>query len=112
MFWNKKSPENRFIIAIKDYANIIKAIKEGTIFLPFEKEVYLKLLENHGEMVNNLSGLNKFIKTHNKDKSEVMHFWEGLIVQGYTLVDVEYVTESPSLERLCNGDSIKYVCSV
>lgn len=112
MFGSAKNEENRFIIAIKDYANITKSIKEGSISLPFGKEIYLKLLESQGAKAGNVKELGKFIKASKKEKGNVLHFWEGLIGEGYTLVNVEYVSKEPSIERLCSNDSIKYVCSV
>lgn len=112
MFWGAKKEENRHIIAIKDYTSSLKAIKEGSFYLPFDKEIYFKLLENHSTKVDNLKELGKFIKASNKVKSDVAHFWEGLIVQGYTLINVKYAEKVPSIEKLCNNDSIKYVCDV
>lgn len=112
MFWKKKMEENRFIIAVKDYNNTVKSIKEATISLPFNTDIYQKLLENHGSKVDNLKELKKFIRANQKIEKEVMHFWEGLIVQGYTLVNVEYIGRTPSIAQLCSKDAIKYVCSV
>lgn len=112
MFGKKKIVENRFIIAIKDYSNTIKSIKEGTISLPFNIAIYQKLFEDLGPTVDNLKELKKFIKLNQKIEKEVKHFWEGLIVQGYTLINIKYAERTPSIEQLCSKDAIKYVCSV
>ena len=113
MFWNKKvDRSNRFIIAIKDYSNTIKNLKEGTISLPFNKDIYLKLIESQGVKVDNHKELGKFIKLNKKIKNEVYHFWEALISEGYTLINVKYTEKVPSLEQLCSKDAIKFVCEV
>lgn len=112
MFGKKKMDEKRFIIAVKDYNNTVKLIKEGTISLPYDNAIYLKMLEGQDSRVDNLKELKKFIKANNKIGNEVGHFWEGLLVQGYTLVNVQYLDKTPSLEQLCSKEAIKYVCAV
>jgi len=111
MFGKKKAEENRYIIAVKDYASTIKSIKEGAISLPFDSAIYSKLLEDQSSKVDNLKELKKFIKANHKIEKDVTHFWEGLIVQGYTLINVQYIGKTPSLEQLCSRDIIKYVCA-
>lgn len=112
MFGKKKMEENRFIIAVKDYNNTLKSVKEGTISLPHSNALYQKLFEDQGAKVDNLNDLKKFIKLNQKIDKEVKHFWEGLIVQGYTLVNVKYVGKAPAIEQLCSKEVIKYVCAV
>lgn len=112
MFGKKKIEDDRFIIALKDYSNTTKSIKEGTISLPFNINIYQKLLEDQESTVDNLKELKKFIKLNQKIEKEVKHFWEGLIVQGYTLVNVKYAEKTPSIQQLCSKDVIKYVCKV
>lgn len=112
MFGKKKLEENRFIIAVKDYPTTTQLIKEGNISLPFDVAIYQKLLESESSKVDNLKELKKFIKVNRKIVKEVKHFWEGLIVQGYTLINVEYADRTPALTHLCSKDIIKYVSSV
>ena len=108
---NKAAGFNR-IMAIKDFSKTLGAIKGGTMYVPANKEIYTKLLENPKAKVDNVKELGKFIRTTKKAKSEVFHYWEGLIVSGYTLVGVQYDEKTPSFEKLCNNDTIKYVCTV
>lgn len=112
MFWGAKKEENRHIIAIKDYTSSLKSMKEGSFYLPFDKEIYFKLLENHAIKVDTLKELGKFIRASKKKKGDVFHFWEGLIAQGYTLINVIYAEKVPSIEKLCNNNSIKYISTV
>lgn len=112
MFGKNKTEENRFIIAVKDYNDTIKLIKEGTISLPYNNAIYVKLLEDQASKVDNLKELKKFIRMNHKVEKEVLHFWEGLIVRGYTLINVQYSDKAPRLEQLCSKDAIKYVCAV
>jgi hypothetical protein len=112
MFGKTKAAAYNHVMAIKDYTKTIEAIKGGTLYVPFSKEIYSKLFENQGAKVDTVHDLGKFIKTSKKDKKEVWHFWEGLIVNGYTLIGVQYDEKSPSFDKLCNNDSIKFVCAV
>jgi len=112
MFGMKKSAGYNFIMAVKDYTKTLEAIETGTFYVPFNKEIYSKLFKGQLARVDNIKELGKFIRTTKKDKSEVMHFWEGLIVSGYTLVAVQYDEKSPSFEKLCNNNTLKFVCTV
>lgn len=112
MFGKKKMEQNRFIIAVKDYTNTVKSLKEGTMSLPYNSAIYIKLLEEQGSKVDNMKELKKFIRANQKEEKEVKHFWEGLIVRGYTLINVKYLEKTPSLEQICSKEVIKYVCTV
>lgn len=112
MFGKAKRKENQYVIAIKDLTDTEKALKAETISLPFEKSIYRDLIATSSEKVDSLKGLNKFIKLQNKVKGEVKHYWEGLITEGYTLMDVHYEGKTPSIERLCDTSKFKLVCRV
>jgi len=111
MFGKAKASSFNNIIAVKDYENTIKAIEAGTLPVQFDREIYIKLFKSQVAKVDNLKELGKFIKLTKKSKSEVLHFWEGLIVGGYTLVAVKYDERTPNFERLCNNGTLKFVCS-
>lgn len=112
MFGKKKAEENKYIIAVKDYGNTVKAVKEGSLLLPYGSEVYLKLFETADNKADNLKDIKKFIKAANKIENDVRHFWEGLIEQGFTLLSVHYEQKSPTMEQLCSKDILRYVGSV
>ena len=112
MFGKEKIASFNYIIAIKDYAKTLEAIEKGSLYVPFDKEIYAKLFNNQAAKADKLKELHKFIKISKKDKKDVEHFWEGLIFAGYTLVGVQYDEKTPSFERLCNNDTIKFVCTV
>lgn len=112
MFGKSKAASFNYIMAIKDYTKTIEAIDDGSLYVNFNKEIYYKLFQNQVAKVDNNKELGKFIKISKKDKSEVAHFWEGLIASGYTLIAVQYDEKNPSFERLCNGNTIKFVCAV
>jgi hypothetical protein len=112
VFGKVKRQENQYVIAIKDLTDTEKALKAETISLPFEKSIYRDLLATSNQKVDKLKDLNKFIKLQNKVKGEVKHYWEGLITEGYTLMDVHYEGKAPSIERLCDTSKFKLVCRV
>lgn len=109
MFKKKKNAESRYIIAVRDYEKTVGLLKEGKISLPYDKAIYLKMLDSQSMKVDNLKDMNKFIKANGKSKKEVGHYWEGLIVDGYTLVNVEYLEKIPAMDHVCNNETIKYI---
>jgi len=110
VFSKKKTVESRYIIAVKNLDNTVLKLKEGKISLSADRAVYLKLLESQSSKVDNLKELGKFIKNNKKTPKEVKHYWESLITDGYTLVNVEYNEKSPSIEHLCSNGIIKFIC--
>jgi hypothetical protein len=112
MFGKKKSEGKRFIVAVKNYNETMKLLKEGAISFPYDRAIYLKLLESQSIKTDNLKELGRFIKENNKAKKDVGHYWEGLIVDGYTLVNVEYLDKIPAIDHICGNETIKFVCAV
>ncbi len=109
---NTKSGGNRFIIAVKNYGETLQKLKEGTISLSSDRAVYIKLLESQSGKVDTLKELKKFIRANKKAPKEVNHYWESLIMDGYTLMNVEYSEKRPSIDQLCNNSIVKFVCPV
>lgn len=112
MFGKSKKQENKFVIAVKDLADTEKALEAGTISLPFEKSLYCNLIASTCKKVDNLKGLNKFIKLQKMKKGDVKHYWEDLITEGYTIMDVIYDKKNPSMERLCDTGKFRLICRI
>ncbi|MDO8686224.1 MAG: hypothetical protein Q7J78_06100 [Clostridiales bacterium] len=113
MFGKSKNKElNKYVIAVKDLELTNEALKNETITLPYQKSIYRDLIATAGKKVSNLKELKKFIKIQKKTKAEVIHYWEGMIKEGFTLMDVVYESKTPSIERLCDNPKIKYICKV
>lgn len=112
MFGKPKKLENQYVIAVKEYEETKKAIDAETLSVPFEKSLYREMIATASNEVNNVKGLGKFIKLQNKSKGDVRHYWEGLITQGYTLMNVIYEKKAPSIERICDTSKFKLVCKV
>ena len=110
MFGKAKKQENQFVIAVKDFTETKKGLEAETLSVPFEKSLYRDLIATAANKVDNLKELGKFIRSQNKSKGDVMHYWEGLIAQGYTLMDVHYEKKTPAIERLCDTSKFKFVC--
>ncbi|NLK86083.1 MAG: hypothetical protein GX279_01145 [Clostridiaceae bacterium] len=110
MFGKKKAAANRYIIAVKNYNETVENLKNETLTLPYEREIYLKMIESQSSRADSLKEIRKFARANGKSYSEVSHYWEGLIVDGYTLINVEYVEKIPALDHVCNNATIKFVC--
>lgn len=112
MFGKKAAQENRYIIAVKNYDETVKLLKEGKLSLQYDKAIYIKMIDSQTARVDNLKDLRKFVKANGKAAKEVGHYWEGLIVDGYTLVNVEYLDKIPAIDHVCGNNTIKFVCRV
>jgi hypothetical protein len=112
VFGKAKRQENQYVIAVKEFADTKKALDAETISLPFEKALYRDMIATSNKRVDDLKGLNKFIKSQNKNKGDVRHYWEGLISEGYTLLEVIYEKKAPSIERLCDTSKFKLLCRI
>lgn len=112
MFGKKVEQLNRYIIAVKNYDETVKLLKEGKLSLQYDKSIYIKMIDSQTSKVDNLKELRRFMKVNGKTAKDVGHFWEGLIVDGYTLINVEYLERIPAIDHICNNTSIKYVCKV
>lgn len=112
MFGKKAAQQNRYIIAVKDYDETVKLLKEGKLSLQYDKSIYVKMIDSQTSRVDNLKELKKFVRANGKAAKEVGHYWEGLIVEGYTLVNVEYLERIPAIDHVCGSKLIKYVGKV
>lgn len=102
--------EERHILAVKDYESLLKDIDEGSVYLPGEDmEEYKGLLKDPLFIAEELKELKKFIRKTKAAKKEVIHHWEGLMLDGYTLLCVEYTRGDKVLRSLCDGEKIKLV---
>jgi len=112
MFGKKKALDNRYIIAVKNYSDTVAKLKDGEISLPYDRGIYQKMISSQSSKADNLKDIRKFAKENGKKMNEVKHYWEGLIVEGYTLINVEYVDKIPAIDHVCNNDYFKFVCAV
>lgn len=111
MFGKKKNLKDRYIIAVKDYETTVEKLRNGQLSLPYTREIYLKMIETQSSRADDLKEMKKFAKESGKRASEVKHYWEGLIVDGYTLLNVEYTDAIPSIDHVCNNRSFKFICA-
>ena len=98
------------ILACKNYDSLMEGISKGTVKLSDSViEEYKAILGNVSEKCSDLKNLKKFIKKVKADKNDVMHYWEGLIMENYMLIAVNYSGNQEHLKKLCDGDYLKYV---
>ncbi len=112
MFGKKTAQLNRYIIAVKNYDETVKLLKEGKLSLQYDKSIYIKMIDSQTSKVDSLKEVKKFMKVNGKKARDVGHFWEGLIVDGYSLINVEYLEKIPAIDHVCHSNLIKYVCKV
>jgi len=112
MFGKKKVFENRYVIAVKNYNETVRKLKEGKISLPYDRNIYLKMIDSQIAKAESLKDIKSFAKFNGKKMGEVGHYWEGLITDGYTLINVEYTEKIPAIDHVCRNDTIKFVCMV
>jgi len=76
VFGKNKEVENRYVIAIKNINETVKAIRDGSMPLYYNRDIYIKLIDSAGESISSIKELDKFIKLNGKVKKEVYHFWK------------------------------------
>ena len=108
---------NKYIMAVKDYENTVKALTEGKVegkkVMPREASVYIDFFNNVATSCSTFSGLKKFIKASKFAKKDCEHYWEGLITLGFTLVIIDYVTEDVNfIENSCDNELVKFISRI
>ncbi len=104
---------NKYILAVKDYDKTISAIISGKMIMPVGTSEYKTLFSEVTNKCDDYVDLKKFIKVSKFAKKDCMHYWEGLLSLGYTLVIVEYDANNENeVEVMCDNEAIKYISAV
>lgn len=104
---------NKYIMAVVDYDNTVKALTEGKKVMPREASVYSDFFNNVAASCSDFSGLKKFIKASKFSKKDCEHYWEGLLTLNYTLLIIDYVTEDVNfVENSCDNELVKFISRV
>lgn len=104
---------SKYIMAVKDYENTVKMLIEGKKVMPREASVYEELFDNVIAKCSTFDELKKFIKASKYSKKDCMHYWEGLLTLGYTLIIVDYKAGDENfVENTCDNELIKYISAV
>ncbi|MBN2853305.1 MAG: hypothetical protein JXQ23_11280 [Clostridia bacterium] len=106
----KKITKN--IIAVKDFENTAKKIASGALRMDKEPSVYKSLFDNVMFSCDNVDELKKFIKQNKFKSKDCMHYWEGLIVGGSTLITTTYdTTDENFVENTCDNNNLIYIAN-
>jgi len=108
---------NKYIMAVKDYENTVKALTEGKVegkkVMPREASVYSDFFNNVATSCSTLDGLKKFTKASKFAKKDCEHYWEGLITLGFTLVIIDYITDDVNfVENSCDNELVKFISRI
>jgi len=103
----KKELRNKFVIAVKDIDGFLTGLESGKIRMPGNIESYKELLSAPLLKINSIKNLGKFIRKAGLSKSECALYWEGLLLDGYTLMIVEYNKGDAAL--LCDNKNIRFL---
>ncbi|HHW49379.1 MAG TPA: hypothetical protein GXX14_12300 [Clostridiaceae bacterium] len=103
----KKELQNNFVIALKDVDGFFADLESGNIHMSGSIEEYKELLSAPLLKINSTKELGKFIRKAGLKKSECFLYWEGLLLDGYTLMIVEYNKGDAAL--LCDNKNLRYL---
>lgn len=106
----KKNVEKTYIVAVKDYDKTMEAIANGTMYVSQYKDYYPEFFKNCKAKAESIKDVGKFIRDTKQNKKEVKHYWESLTSNGYSLFQITYEKEAPTIEILFNNNMLKYVC--
>ena len=105
--------KNRYVVAIKDFEDSAKVITEGRKLMPKEPSVYKDIFDGVITSCSELDGLAKFIKKTKFAKKDCMHYWEGLITLGFTLLLFQYDTDDENfIENACDNEIVKFISRI
>lgn len=105
----KKELQNKFAIALKNDSTFLSELEKGNIHMPGKIEEYKELLSTSSMKINSTKALHKFIRKTGLSKSECSIYWEGLLLDGYTLTIVEYSKGDVAI--LCDGNNIRFLAN-
>lgn len=108
----RRKKNKRYVLAVKDYENTVKKVTDGSRLMPAEPSIYKDIFDSVVEKCADFNCLKRFIRKTKIPRKECIHYWEGLISLGHTLILIEYDAANENLvENACDNELIQYVCS-
>ncbi|MFA7673207.1 MAG: hypothetical protein WCY62_05075 [Clostridia bacterium] len=102
--------KEHYILAVRDLNKTLADIAAGKVIMPVENSKYAEIFATVIRRCNTLDGLNKFIRQNRMKKVECIHWWEGMIEDGYELIAIEYAAPDDNFVELAGSESlIKYL---
>ena len=102
--------KEHYILAVKNLEKTLADVAAGKLIMPVENSKYAELFATITRRCKTLEELNKFIRQNRLKKAECIHWWEGLIEDGYELITIEYAAPDDNFVELAGSESmIKYV---
>ncbi|MDD3094558.1 MAG: hypothetical protein PHV04_10615 [Clostridia bacterium] len=107
---NKKE---HYVLAVRDLDKALADIASGKVKMPVDNSKYAEIFSNIVRRCSDLEELNKFIRQNKMKKNECIHWWEGILDDGYELITVQYNAPDENFVELAGSENlIKYVTSV
>lgn len=107
---NKKE---HYVLAVKNLDKTLADIAAGKVKMPVENSKYAEIFASIVRRCNNLDELKKFIRQNKMKKNECIHWWEGVLEDGYELITVQYNAPDENFVELAGSESlVKYITSV
>ena len=102
--------KEHYILAVRDLNKTLADIAAGKVIMPVENSKYAEIFATISRRCNTLDGLSKFIRQNRMKKAECIHWWEGMIEDGYELIAIEYAAPDDNFVELAGSESlIKYL---
>ena len=103
----------QYVLAVKNLDKTLADIAAGKYKMPVENSKYAEIFATIERRCNNLDELPRFIRKAKMKKSECIHWWEGIIDDGYELLIVQYNAPDENFVELAGSEYvIKFVVSV
>ncbi|MFA5342078.1 MAG: hypothetical protein WC332_09895 [Clostridia bacterium] len=107
---NKKE---HYVLAVKSLDKTLADIASGKVKMPVDNSKYAEIFATIVRRCDKLDDLTKYIRQNKMKKNECIHWWEGVLEDGYELITVQYNAPDENFVELAGSENlIKYITSV
>ncbi len=105
--------KERYVLAVKDLDKTLADIAAGKYKVPVDKSKYPELFSQIVRRCDSLEGVKKFIRQSGMKPSDCIHWWEGMIDDGYELIAIQYNAPDENFVELAGSeDIVRFVSAV
>ena len=104
--------KEHYVLAVRDLDKTLADIASGKVKMPVDNSKYAEIFSDIVRRCNNVEQLPKFIRQNRMKKNDCIHWWEGILEDGYELITVQYNAADENFVELAGSENlVKYVTS-
>lgn len=104
--------KEHYVLAVRDLDKTLADIASGKVKMPVDNSKYAEIFSDIVRRCNKVEELPKFIRRNRMKKNDCIHWWEGILEDGYELITVQYNAADENFVELAGSENlVKYVTS-